>query len=107
VNLLGHFVSFGQVEPGPVAHRVTLDRVSGTSDTHLTHPPVWASAAPSGVKIIKKKGFYESLSASGRFCCYKMFPFQWKMCFMFSFKQFNLVVLQEWLAVYLNLLAYC
>ena len=42
----------------------------------------------------QKKGFffYESFSACGRFCCYKMFPFQRKMCFMFSLKQFNFVI---------------
>ena len=85
--ILAHFVSFGQVEPGPVAHHVTLDPVPATSDTHLTHPPVWASAAPSGVKIIKKKFFFTSpFQLVAVFGVTKCFPFSGKcvLCFLWN-----------------------
>ena len=86
--ILAHFVSFGQVEPGPVAHHVTLDPVPATSDTHLTHPPVWASAAPSGVKIIKKKVFFftSPFQLVAVFVVTKCFPFSGKcvLCFLWN-----------------------
>ena len=86
--ILAHFVSFGQVEPGPVAHHVTLDPVPATSDTHLTHPPVWASAAPSGVKIIKKKVFFftSPFQLVAVFVVTKCLPFSGKcvLCFLWN-----------------------